>query len=133
MKNVLKVDCASNNLVMDRTFAKAARIVGSKEYIMLQDARRDYPNFTVVRREIKRNAAKECYRGLTYKYMEEYIASHENAEALRKKYDELRLLAECHSIRYPTIKKWFLNTYPEVARFGMENLDVREVLLSDAA
>ncbi len=133
MTNYAKINHADRTIVMDRAFAKNAQIVGSKEYEQLQACRKDYPNYSVVQRKIKRNAAKECYRGLTYVYMEEYIASHEHAAIFRRKYDELRLLAECHSIRYPTIKKWFLNTYPEVARFGMENLDVREVPLTDAA
>ena len=70
MKNVLKVDSVNKCLVMDRTFAKEAETVGSEAYMLLQNARRDYPTYTVVRRQIKRNSAKECYRGLTYEYME---------------------------------------------------------------
>ena len=37
-----------------------------------------------------------------------------------KTYKELRLIAECHSVRYPAIKKWFLETYPDVSKFGLE-------------
>lgn len=120
MKNILKVDSKNARLVMDRTFAKNAAVVGSAEYTMLQNARRDYPNYTVMQRQIKRNENKEAYRGLTYEYMESYIELHPNAAYNRRKYDEMRLLAECHSIRYPTIKKWFLATFPEVAEFGMD-------------
>ena len=131
MKNVLKVDSVNKCLVMDRTFAKEAETVGSEAYMLLQNARRDYPTYTVVRRQIKRNSAKECYRGLTYEYMESYIASHDNAASRRAEYSELRLLAECHSIRYPTIKKWFLAAYPEVAQYGMmestQEVPLREV------
>ncbi len=120
MKNVLKVDSAHARLVMDRTFAKKAETVGSDEYTMLQNARRDYPTYTVVRREIKRNTGKESYRGLTYRYMEAYIDAHENADAFRKEYDELKFLAKCHSIRFPHIKAWFLRTFPEVKAFGTD-------------
>ena len=120
MKNILKVDSTHSRLVMDRTFAKKAETVGSDEYIILQSARRDYPTYTVVRREIKRNSSKESYRGLTYEYMENYIDAHENADALRKEYDELKLLAECHSIRFPNIKAWFLRSFPEVKAFGTD-------------
>ncbi len=133
MKNILKVDSVNRLLVMDRSFAKASEIVGSEEYIMLQNARRDYPTYTVIRKQIKRNANKECYRGLTYKYMESYIESHSNATARRLEYDELRLLAECHTIRYPTIKAWFLTTYPEVAQFGMISKEIQAVPLNEAA
>ena len=82
MKNYLKVDIANARLVMDRTFAKNCAIAGSAEYNLLQATRKDYPNFTVEQRTFKRNANKECYRGLTYKYMREYIASHESEETV---------------------------------------------------
>ena len=133
MKNVLKVDSVNKRLVMDRSFAKEAEIVGSEAYILLQNARRDYPTYTVVRRQIKRNAAKECYRGLTYEYMESYIASHSNAASRRAEYNELRLLAECHSIRYPTIKRWFLATYPEVVQYGVQEATTQKVPLEEVA
>lgn len=120
MANVLKIKHDTRTIVMDRAFAKASSIVGSEEYILLQGARRDYPCYVVTTRTIKRNANKECYRGLTYAYMENYIQTHPEAETHMAEYSELRLLAECHSIRYPTIKKWFLETYQEIARYGME-------------
>jgi hypothetical protein len=35
-------------------------------------------------------------------------------------FDEMIYISECHSqrLRYPTIKKWFLAKYPDVAKFG---------------
>ena len=124
MKNYLKVDVANSRLVMDRTFAKNCAIAGSAEYNLLQATRKDYPNFTVEQRTIKRNANKECYRGLTYDYMKMYIASHEseeNAEVVKAELEEMILISKCHSMgyRYPTIKAWFLEKYPEIATFGM--------------
>lgn len=117
--NSLKIDFENGKLVMDRAFTKNASEVGSAEYFKLQDAMKTYPTFQVIRKTIKQNPSKECYRGLTYEYMENYIGGHESAEERMKEYKELRLLAECHSVRYPHIKKWFLNAYPEVAQFGI--------------
>ena len=119
MKNTLKINHENRTLVMDRTFAKAASFVGSNEYNLLQDARRDYPSYQVTLRSIKKKEDKESYRGLTYQYMEDYIRSHANAAANMAEYHQQRLLAECHSIRYPNIKKWFLAKYPEIAQFGV--------------
>ena len=121
MANTLKINRANNTIVMDRAFAKASEIVGSAEYNMLQTARRDYPAFTVVQRTIKRNPNKESYKGLTYEYIENYIESH-CSEKLAE-YREMRLLAECHSVRYPEIKKWFLKAFPEVAMYGTERIE----------
>ena len=122
MKNYVRIDCANRQIVMDRTFARLSQIVGSDEYNRLQTARRDYEGFNVLTRTIRRNDKKECYRGLTYDYMERYILLHGKADERKKEFDELRLIAECHSKRYPVIKQWFLQQYPEIAKFGMPDL-----------
>ena len=123
MKNTLKIDFENGKIVMDRTFAQKCRNTRSEEYAQLQSVRRDYPNFAVVTRSIKRNPNKETYAGLTYQYMGDYIMTHESAEtvdAVLTEFAEMRMIAACHSkaFRYPTIKKWFLQQYPEVANFG---------------
>ena len=124
MKNTLTINHATKVITMDRTFAKKAENTMSAEYAHLQNVRRDYPTYTVVRREIKKNPDKECWKGLTYEYMRDYIILHSTPEeesAAVAEFDEMRLISRCHSNvhRYPVIKKWFLEKYPEVAEFGM--------------
>ena len=125
MKNTLKLNHAKREIVMDRTFAKFAENTMSAEYAHLQQVRKDYPTYTVTKRQIKRNDNKESYKGLTYEYMETYILSHGTSEtriANLREFNEMRLIAECHSkaFRYPVIKAWFLEMYPEVKNFGMK-------------
>ena len=124
MKNVLKVSHADRTIVMDRTFAKFADNTMSPEYAHLQQVRRDYSTYTVVQRQIKKNAKQEHYHGLTYAYMEDYIASHGSMED-RRTYDEMKLISKCHSkgFRYPTIKAWFLERFPEGKAFGIQKED----------
>ena len=93
MKNYVKIDYANRQIIMDRTFSRLSKIVGSEEYNLLQRARQDYEGFHVVTRTIRRNDKKECYRGLTYDYMERYILLHEKADERKKEFDELRLIA----------------------------------------
>ncbi|MBR5485723.1 MAG: hypothetical protein IKV41_04365 [Oscillospiraceae bacterium] len=130
MKNTLKIDHIKKMIIMDRTFEKLSQNTRSEEYEHLQRVRQDYPKYTVARREIKKNASKECYKGLTYEYMENYIKHVEgnNAEMVLKELTDKRLISQCHSKghRYPTIKKWFLDKYPEVAKFGMSNTETKE-------
>lgn len=123
MKNTLKIDFEACKIVMDRTFAQKCTDTRSEEYAQLQAVRRDYPTFSVVTRTIKKNPNKESYKGLTYQYMEDYIFTHESEETVEvalAEFAEMRLIAACHSkaFRYPTIKKWFLQKYPEIAKFG---------------
>ena len=125
MKNTLHINHKTNQLVMDRTFSVKASLFGSQEYNMLQTARQDYPTYQVVRKTIRTNPKKESFNGLTYEYMEIYMDRYNVAESIRKEYAELRFMAKCHSIRYPVIKKWFLNTFPDVKDWGKtkEKLD----------
>lgn len=124
MKNVLRLDFQRKVIIMDRTFAKNCANPNSEEYAMLQRVRQDYPTFTVTTRTCKKNESKESYKGLTYAYMEHYIITHEKGEKVLEvldEYNELRLIAECHSksSRYPVIKRWFLAKYPEITEFGL--------------
>ena len=124
MKNTLKINHADRIIVMDRTFAKLAENTMSAEYAHLQQVRKDYPTYAVIQRQIKKNSNKETYNGLTYEYMEGYIMTHGSIETIQanlREFEEMRLISKCHSkaFRYPVIKSWFLQKYPEIAKFGV--------------
>ena len=133
MTNTLTVNHANHTIVMDRTFAKFAANTMSEEYAHLQQVRRDYPAYAVVQRHIRTNSFKNTYKGLTYDYMEEYIMTHgTNEERLAnyKEYSEMRIIAACHSkaFRYPVIKSWFLDKYPEIMNYGMTVTEAAKVI-----
>ena len=120
----IKVDFINNEIIMTRKFAAQASDPRSAEYALLQATRQPYPNFAVRKHTIKKNSNKECYKGLTYDYMRNYILTHESKAAMEKalaEFDNMLLISQCHSkgYRYPTIKKWFLDKYPEISQFGM--------------
>ncbi len=129
MKNTLRINHKNNQLVMDREFSIKSSLYGSQEYNMLQAARQDYPTYQVVRKTIKKNSQKEAFDGLTYEYMERYMERYNTPAETRQKYQEMRFMANCHSIRYPVIKKWFLETFPEVKDWGKK----KEEFAADAA
>ncbi len=136
MKNTLKINHADKTLVMDKTFAKLAADTRSEEYAHLQQIRRDYPTYIVVERHIRRNVEKKTYAGLTYDFMEKYIENHGNKEKIKKNQhdlEEMRLIASCHAkaFRYPVIKKWFLEQYPEIAKFGLNDEEGTENKFDD--
>jgi hypothetical protein len=123
--NTIKVNHSKRTIEMDRVFYKASLDVRSDEYRILQQVRKDYPNYQPMRKTAKKNPDKKTYRGLTYEYMEEYICAHESEatkEAVLREFHEKILISKCHSdaYRYPKIKKWFLEKYKEIADFGVE-------------
>ena len=122
-KSKLMVKYAEGVIEMNTTFAKEMRNPLSEEYALLQRTRLDFPTFVVRTRKIKTNPKKDTYKGLTYEYMKKYIKKYEDkdtVEEVLKYLDDQILISQCHGqrLRYPTIKKWFLGKYPEVAKFG---------------
>ena len=109
---------------MTKMFAAAARKFGTKQYRDLQEARRDYPNFKVVTVTRKATSCQDTYKGLTYKFMEDYIQKHDDAEhSIMDEYLTLRGLTEAakeHLLEpysYYEMKNWFLKTFPAITEF----------------
>ena len=118
MKGTIRLDHLNKNILITASFARASMNPDNCEYKKLVEIRMLHPDYSVVKRSIKRNPEKESYRGLTYAYMEHYILTHDKSGEVMKIYEELRLRALCHSIRYAHIKKWFLEIYPEIDDFS---------------
>ena len=127
-KSRLFVKHADRAIVMNTTFAKMSEDTRSDEYALLQKIKMENPGFTLCRRQIKTNPKKDTYKGLTYEWMRNHIATHEPKDVVEEKlkaFDEKVYISKCHgqSLRYPTIKKWFLAQYPDVAKFGTADID----------
>lgn len=128
-KSIIKVLHEEAIIEVNTTFAKMMENPLSAEYAILQQTRREYPEFRVTRRQINKNTHQEHYKGLTYEYMEWYIIKYgpKDKEELKKLLAEFELqkdIAMCHSKskRYPVVKKWFLDKFPEIAKFGVPEM-----------
>ena len=117
MKNYLKVDDRNRRLIMDRTFDKNRRIVGSDEYLLLRMAKSEHKGYELVLRHIKTNPEKKVYKHLTYDYMYEYIRKHPNSKERKDELDEMIFRARCHKGSYGKVKDWFLAAYPDISDF----------------
>ena len=125
MTSAIRIDHLNKAILISKSFAKAAMNPTSTEYKDLAEVMANHPDYAVNQRVIKQNAHKETYAGLTYEYMRDYIILHSNPEeelAEIAEFNEMLLISKCHAkaLRYPTIKKWFLAKYPEVAEYGIE-------------
>lgn len=113
----ITVDHNKKQIIIGKAFNKKQADITSEEYAKLCEVVQMFPEYQVTVKSIKKNPHKESYKGLTYGYMERYIAV-KGTRVDRQEYDDMRLLADCHSKRFPVIKQWFLRKYPEVEQYG---------------
>ena len=118
----------SRKIEMTKAEAEAAGKIGSEKFGELQQYMKEFPGFEIqIKASVKR---KVDLKGLDYDYMRNYILTHEddkNALIVLAEFSEMRQISRCHSQakRYPVIKNWFLEKYPEIKNFG-ETVSVSE-------
>ena len=104
------------------SFNKANKGFGP-EYEELTAKMAAHPDFTLVVKEqkTKTTRAKRTYEGMDYKFMEDYIATFEDA-SMMKAYEAVKKMAEdCGTKPYPLTKKWFLSKFSDMEGvFDME-------------
>ena len=113
----ISVNFTNQTIVMTSAFAKKASDPTTKEFRELKDMIKTFPSFKVVNHTIKKNSGKESFKGLNYEFMRDYIATHVEVNKVMQALEDLEeqiYLTKCHSKRFPTVRKWFLATYPEI-------------------
>ena len=97
------------------SFAKAGKGFGP-EYEELTAKMAAHPTFTLTVKEQKHKAtsAKKTYEGMDFKFMEDYIATFEDA-TLAHEYESVKEMAKkCGTKTYPLTKKWFLGRFSKM-------------------
>ncbi len=95
------------------SFTKAGRGVG-EEYLELAAKIAAHPDYKLVVKEQKYRStkSKRTYDGMDFPFMEAFIATQENSEALMKEYKSVKTMAKNASTKtYPLTKKWFLGKF----------------------
>ena len=120
-ENSVRINRNSRTIEVTKGFDKASSRFGTAAYEAMQKVLQENPGFRVVVKATKVKA--DLYKGLTYSFMEKYIASHDNAEVNMAMFMDHRGLSDeavacgAEALSYGEIKAWFLRTYPEFAAF----------------
>jgi hypothetical protein len=128
MTSAIRINHFDKEILISKSFEKAAHNPNSREYKELMEVMNTHPTYKLAQRAIKKNPQKQKYPNLTYEYMRDYIiltSTPEEELAAVAEFDNMILKSRCQSQsnRYPVIKRWFLNKYPEIKEFGMIALD----------
>lgn len=108
------IDFLKKTIAGTKTSLKKAGKGSGAEYEELITKLSAHPDFklVVVEPKQKSNKAKTTYKGLDYTFMEAYIATLKNSEAVLADYNAVKKMAEtCGTKAYPLTKKWFLNKF----------------------
>ena len=104
------------------SFNKACKGFGP-EYEELAAKMAAHPDFTLEVKEQKHKTtkSKRTYEGMDFKFMEDYIATFEDASMV-KAYEAVKQMAkDCGTKSYPLTKKWFLAKFSDMdGVFDME-------------
>lgn len=114
----MKINYTNRTIEITKAFANKAKVYGSNEYSLLKEARKDNEGFAVVVVEAKRKTSKNSK--ITLADMERYISFHDDAEGSKmKEFEGLKNSkkknGELRDVSFFEIKKWFFETFAEVA------------------
>lgn len=107
MKNI-NVDIITKTITISKAFYKKASDPRTAEYRELRTAVIENPTFEIV----FKTSDKKTYKGLNIAKMKAYIETQPNSEENLKSLDRAIEVAETKGSKYPLIKKWFLEKFP---------------------
>lgn len=110
MNRGYKVDVVAGEIIITKSFAKAAGDMTTREYREMMALRNAYPGFVIKDKEITKKSNKVTYSGLTINKMRavvKYVAG----DAAFNEFDDVIETYKKQSGKYATIKKVFLAKY----------------------
>lgn len=114
------INHAEAEIKITRTFNEKANVINSEEYRTIMRLKKDFPNYTLVLREVSISEGKQKYGRLTYAKMDEYIRidaqrrglTEETAEQEIAELKMIQKIAKANGSGYAFTKHWFLDKYP---------------------
>ena len=130
----MTINYEKNTIEMTKAFAKRASQYGTEEYKSLQEVHQAFPTYRIV--TVAHKAGKSDFKGLDYKFMKRYTDAHDDENKTRMT-TLLDLLGESEGAKtnnlaaksYPEIKRWFLDTFPEIAEYAANRNNILKAVI----
>ena len=108
------IDYTTKTIELTKKFAKAAGVLNTPEYKEMVSLRKDFPDFEIAVREIKRKAGKKTYKNLTIDRMRDIIIEWEGkeSEALTT-FEKVVAISKVQAGPYAYVKAWFIKNYKD--------------------
>lgn len=131
--NKITFNHVAKEIIITKAFEVEANAIGSPAYDELVRIRKDFPDYTIRRKEIARKENKKSFKGLTLDEMRRFLSTLGEADLIL--FEKVCKIAEGKQGKYAVIKKWFLKNYQEAYEKELENLKLESELaeLEEAA
>ena len=104
--NGVSFNHVAKEVIITKSFEKAANVIGSIEYNEIVKIRKELPDYTIRRKEIAKKDNKKFFKGLTVNEMRRFLYTIGEADV--KLFERVCEIAEGKHGKYAVIKKWFL-------------------------
>lgn len=111
--NGYKVDFAAKVITITKRFGKAAGVLGTPEFEVMQQLRKEYVDYKVQYKTIERNENKQTYKHLTIDEMKRFLSTREDSQFALAQFARVENVVGNKKGKYAIIKKWFLKNYKE--------------------
>ena len=136
----MNANLMTKKIEMSQKEAKSAGKIGTPEFEELKNYMEMYPGFEV---QIKAPAKRKVeFRGLTYKYMKNYIKKHDDKDGTimaefceliaQDKKDKVEGAEHLEATGYLDVKKWFLAKFPEIKEYKEQHAEKAQKILAAA-
>ena len=110
-RSLFVFDHVNKTIVASKSSLKKAGRPNTPEADLLASMMNQHPDYAVVEKEIKTNASKNAYDGLTMELMKSYIEIQSNAKEMLETYNRVVEMATKQKKKYPLTKSWFTGVY----------------------
>lgn len=105
------INFEAQEIIITKRFGKEASRIGSPEFKLMQQLRKEFEGFSFVYRIIEKKENKKSYKGLSIDEMTRFLSNRpENEQEMFKK---VLAVAANRKGKYAIVKKWFLDNYKE--------------------
>ena len=110
-RSLFVFDHVNKTIVASKSSLKKAGRPNTPEADLLASMMKQHPDYAVAEKEIKTNASKNAYDGLTMELMKAYIEIQSNANEMIETYNRVVEMATKQKKKYPLTKSWFTSVY----------------------
>lgn len=106
------INFETEEIIITKKFGKAASQIGTPEFKIMQQLRKEFAGFSFAYKTIEKKENKKSYKGLSIEEMKRFLSNRSEKDA--EMFEKVLEVAANKQGKYAIVKKWFLNNYKEV-------------------